>query len=319
MKRLVIGIFAAIVVIVLFIVLCTFVRRPYEVVLLDRWGRLIPEESQSRIAYNWYLKMPWDGVVRIDSRLHLKTLPLQEFVTAKKEPVSVRPFAVWRIVDAVKFRQKAGGSDQVAEGIMEERIRALVGQTFGKHQLEEFFNTDPNTEAHLREVETKIATDATKGSDDGKIPGINDLGIEIADIGFSRVAFPPGNTDAVYTRMVAALNEQARSYEAEGVKVASITRSDGALQAAKIRSEAISAAEQIRGEGDREANEIITSVATTDATREFYQYWKSLEFLKASLVKNNILVLSTDNPIVKALFVAPTKNSPPPGQQAPAK
>ena len=46
MKRVVIGIFSAVVLFILFVVLCTFVQRPYEEVLLDRFGTLIPQSQQ---------------------------------------------------------------------------------------------------------------------------------------------------------------------------------------------------------------------------------------------------------------------------------
>ena len=133
MKRVVIGIFSAVVLFILFVVLCTFVQRPYEEVLLDRFGTLIPQSQQARIMYNWYFKLPFDSVIRVDKRLHLKTLPLKEFVTAKSDPLNVRTFAVWRIVNPVAFRQKASGSDERTEQIMEQRDpgpdRPGTGQT----------------------------------------------------------------------------------------------------------------------------------------------------------------------------------------------
>src|SRR4051794_39573060 len=123
MRRVVIGIFTAIVVVILFMVLCTFVKRPYETVLLLRFGRLIDEQQQSRIAYNWFFKMPTDSIVRIDKRLHLYTGPLQQVATSNREPISVRTFAAWRIVDPIKFYQTTGGSDQKAKDIIDQKMR----------------------------------------------------------------------------------------------------------------------------------------------------------------------------------------------------
>jgi modulator of FtsH protease HflC len=317
MKRIVIGIFSAIVLFILFVVLCTFVRKPYEEVLLDRFGSLIPEGQQARIMYNWYFKLPFDSVIRIDTRLHLKTLPLKEFVTAGRNPVNVRTFAVWRIVDPVAFRQKASGSDDVAEQIMEQRLLGLIGQELGEHQLDEFFSTNPDTDKKVSAIETGIAQQATNGSKDGKTPGLREIGIEIADIGFSRMAFPPSNTEAVFNRMVSDLKTQASTYENEGLQQAEINRTNGILKATETRSDAIAEAQKIRGEGDREALEILAKVNNTDAAREFYQYYKSLDFLKTALAKNTVLVLSTDNPILKALFQAPQTSTTRPGVGAP--
>jgi len=308
MRRLVIGMFSAIVLLILFVVLFTFVRRPYEDILLDRFGTLIAQNQQSRIMYNWYFKWPTDSVVRIDRRLHLKTLPLQEFVTSGAEPVNVRTFVVWRITNPTAFRQKANGSDERAEEIIQTSILSLVGQEMGSHKLDEFFNTDPNTEQHTRALENKIAVNATNGFDNGKskpIPGLKDIGVEIADIGFSRMAFPPDNSNSVYQRMVAALNEKARGYESSGLKEADIIRAEGQRKASEIVESAKVEAGKIKGEGDREALKILADVNTTEAAREFYQYWKSLDFLKASLTKNSILVLSTEDSFISRLFKAP--------------
>jgi regulator of protease activity HflC (stomatin/prohibitin superfamily) len=135
-------------------------------------------------------------------------------------------------------------------------------------------------------------------------PGLDNIGIEIADVGFSRLAFPPANTEAVYGRMVADLNQKSVQYQAEGMATASVLEQNGITEAKTIVGEATSKAGGIRGDADRQALEIISGVAKTDAQREFYQYWKSLDFLKASFAKNTILVLSTDSPLWKRLFGA---------------
>ena len=77
MRRVMLGVIGFLVLAVLFIVLCTFVKRPYERVLLLRFGSLVEEPGQARICYNWYLKFPTDSVVRFDTRLHLYTGPLK--------------------------------------------------------------------------------------------------------------------------------------------------------------------------------------------------------------------------------------------------
>src|ERR1043165_9150785 len=101
MKRAVLGIFAAVVLLILFVVLCTFVRRPYERVLIDRFGTLIDPGQKGTIAYNWYFKLPTDSLVRVDTRLHMEPLPFIEYTTQLNEPISVRAFIVWRITDPI--------------------------------------------------------------------------------------------------------------------------------------------------------------------------------------------------------------------------
>ena len=80
----------------------------------------------------------------------------------------------------------------------------------------------------------------------------------------------------------------------------------GDTEATKIRSEAVKQAERlIRGQGDRQALEILAAVQQSPSARDFYQYWKSMEFVKTSLAKNTVFVLPTDTDWLKSLFVAP--------------
>ncbi len=308
MRRLVLVIFSVVVVGVLFLVLCTFVRRPYEKVLLDRFGNIIEEKDQTRIAYNWYLKMPTDSVIRMDTRLHMYTSALQEVVTGGSEPISVRTYAAWRVIDPVKFYRTTGGSDERAKQIMGQKISGLVQSKLASHKLDEVFNLD-EMKVHTKDIEAEVASEVTAGSRDpasgAMSAGIQDQGLEIVQIGFSRLAFPPANAEFVYRRMAAERNEQATKYRSEGESEANALKQQGDTDATKIRSEAVKQSEEIRGQGDRQALEILAGVQQSPAARDFYQYWKSMEFIKTSLAKNTIFVLPTDTDWLKSLFVAP--------------
>ncbi len=309
MRRVIIGVFTAVVLAILFVVLCTYVRRPYEEVLLNRFGTLIGQDRQARIAYNWYFKLPTDSVVRIDTRLHLYTGPLQQMATANKEPISIRTFAAWHIVDPVKFYQTTGGgSDQRAKEIMEQKLLGLVQGKLASHTLDELFNTD-EAKVHTGKIEDEVAIEATgsreKLATGARADGLLDQGLEIVEVGFSRMAFPPVNAAAVYSRMVSDLNVRAALYDSQAQQAVAVSRSAAENKANEIRAKALADAEIIRGEGDREALEIIAQVQNTEAAEQFYRYWKSLDFVKSSLAKNTILVLSSDSDWLKAVFRAP--------------
>ncbi|MGN6370198.1 MAG: SPFH domain-containing protein [Phycisphaerae bacterium] len=318
MRRTVIGVFTAIVVVILFLVLCTFVRKPYEYVLLDRFGHIIDQPQQMHIAYNWYLKLPTDNVIRIDTRLHMDTTPLQEVVTAGSDAISVQTYSAWRIKDPIKFYRTTGGSDTRAKQIMEQKMTGLVQAKLASHTLEEIFNND-DAKIHTDEIEREVADEATHGSPDGaggRTAGVEDQGLEIVQIGFSRMAFPPANADAVYARMAAERYKQAAAYKSQGDSDANRIVKKGEADAAGIRAEAQKQAGEIRGDGDRKALEILAGVQQSPSARDFYEYWKSMEFVKSSLAKNTYLVLPTDADWLKALFTAPTAVNPQTQQQA---
>jgi membrane protease subunit HflC len=310
MRRVILMAISAVVVLVLVLVLCTYVKRPYEKVLLTRFGSLVEEKDQTRIAYNWYLKWPTDSVVRFDNRLHLYTGGLVEATTANSEPISVQAFAAWRIVDPKKFYTMTGGSDKKAEQMIEAILKSLVQGSVPAHTLDEFFNSD-EAKIHTAKIEDDIARSATDDIKDKdgtvKTPGLGSMGIQIAEIGFSRIAFPPNNATAVYERMVAELSKKAVDYQAQGLAEANNIVAEGKLAAAKAREEATREAAAIMGKADAEALKVLADVQKTPQAMEFYQYWKSLEFVKTSLAKNTVLVLSSNSDILKAVFHIPAK------------
>jgi regulator of protease activity HflC (stomatin/prohibitin superfamily) len=157
---------------------------------------------------------------------------------------------------------------------------------------------------HTDQIEAKVAQDATKG--DGKTTGISDQGLEIVQIGFSRMAFPPANAVPVYYRMAAERQAEAQKTLSEGEADANATRARGQTEAITIRSEGVKIAEEIRGKGEAEALAKLQEVQQSKEAREFYQKWKALEFVRNSLTKNTYLVLSTESDWLKSLFTAPT-------------
>ena len=305
MRRVVISLFTAVVLVIVFLVLCTFVRRPYERILLDRFGHIIDQDQQARIMYNWYFKLPTDNVIRIDTRLHMYTTPLQEVVTAGSEPIAVSTYAAWRITDPFKFYKTTSGNDTRATAIMSQKLSGLVQSKLANHKIDEIFNTD-ESKLHTAEIERQVAEEATKGVAGGASAGIQDQGLEIVQIGFSRIAFPPNNANAIYNRMASERMKQASLYKSQGESDAARTRAEGEAEASNLRSQAQVQAGQTRGDGDRKALEILAGVQQSPAARDFYEYWKSMEFVKSSLAKNTYLVLPTDADWLKSLFSAPT-------------
>ncbi len=102
------------------------------------------------------------SVVRMDTRLHMYTSPLQEVVTAGSEPISVRTYAAWRIMDPVKFYKTTTGNDDRAKQIMGQKISGLVQAKLASHKLDEIFNLD-DKKVHTNEIEADVAEEASTG------------------------------------------------------------------------------------------------------------------------------------------------------------
>ena len=313
MRRFIIAAISVVVLAVLFFVLCTFIRRPYERILLVRFGAIVKEKDQTQLVYNLYFKWPTDRVVPIDQRMHLYTSPLKQVRMGSKESISVRTFAAWRIEDPEKFYNTTGGSDSRAMDIIGQKIVGLTGGKLSSRNLDEIFNVNLE-KVKSGQIEADIAREATGGYSDlknpaVKVPGLEEQGIRIVQVGFSRISFSPNNADDVYRRMSEERKVQALAYLAEGAAKASEIRGEGLKVASAIRAEAVEKSEKLRGEGDAKALSILAGVQQDPTARDFYQYWKSMDFYKSSFTKNTYIVLSTESDLLKNLFVVPKTGS----------
>ena len=313
MRRLVLGIFAVVVVGILFLVLCTFVRRPYEKVLLDRFGNIIEEKDQRRIAYNWYFKLPTDSVVRMDTRLHMYTSPLQEIVTGGSEPISVKTYAAWRLMDPVKFYRTTRGSDDRAKQIMGQKISGLVQSKLAGHKLDEIFNLD-ESKVHTQEIEAEVAREVSRRARPIPRTGGNQRRNSATGVGdradrFFASGVPAGQCGVCLSAHGRGTQRAGHKISQQGDSEANALKQQGDTDATKIRSEAVKKSEEIRGQGDRQALGDSGGVQQSPAARDFYQYWKSMEFIKTSLAKNTIFVLPTDTDWLKSLFVVPVNRA----------
>jgi membrane protease subunit HflC len=291
MKKLTIGIILVAVVGVLFLELFTFVARPYQTVLIDRFGKIIAKPT--RIAYNWYLCWPTDRIVRMDMRLHLYQSDNREVSTREGEPISLRTFAVWKIVNPVLYYRRLPEGTLEAQRYLNQKIEGQVLKVMGRYSLDQLFNVDAvkikMTQAEDR-VQSRVNQDMQK------------LGLKVVKIGFSRVTFPPRVAVAVYRRMTAEREKIADKYISEGESQSRAIEAKGEAEAAEIRSTADKQAEEIRGQGDAKAYAILNAAQNTPAAQAFYRFWKSLELFKASMGQSTYWVLTPNNPITAPLF-----------------
>lgn len=298
MRRISIIILSFVVLLVLFFTLCTFKERPYEKVVLDRFGRVI--ESPVRIAYGWYLCLPTDKVVRLDTRLHLYQSSMRQIATRNKEPIAVKVFAAWQISEPSLFYRSFKGSDIDAQAFIDGKITSVVANLISNHELVQVFNTD----------ESKVVTGQMESAVTESVNSqVADQGLHVAQVGFSRMAFPPSVARSTYERMTAERMRNAAIYRSEGDSEATKIRAAGDSEATIIRSAADAKAAALRGEGESEAIKILAEAQTSEA-RDFYRFWRSLELFKSSLGKGTYVVLTPDDPIVAPMFQVPGGKEP---------
>jgi membrane protease subunit HflC len=291
MRKLAIGTIVSVVVVVLFCELCTVVAKPYQKILLDRFGEIVSHPT--RICYNWFLCYPTDRVIRLDMRLHLYQSDNREVSTSAGEPISIRTFALWKIINPVLYVDRLPGGTPAVQRYLDNKIQSAVLKQMGHYTLDEMFNVDVK-KLKMQQAEENIQHKVNSG--------MQSLGIDVVKVGFARMTFPPDVAARVYQRMTAERNKIASEYINQGEKEAQITVAQGSEQATEIRSAASKQAAIIRGQADASAYAILNSVQETPQARQFYRFWKSLQLFQNSMGDTTYWVLTPNNPVTEPLF-----------------
>ena len=233
-----------------------------------------------------YFKLP-NPIQRItvfDDRLLDYDANPEDIYTKDKKILVLDNYARWRIVNPLLFLQTLRTT---AEGLarLDDIIYSEMRKELGQHELTEVIAT--NREELMRLV--------TRRSDEAA----QVYGIKVLDVRIKRADLPPENEAAVFNRMRAERDREAKGYRAEGQEEALKIRAQTDLAATRINAEAYEKSQGIRGQGDAEALGIYAE-AYKDAAR-FYKFVRTLEAYEKSLNEKTVLVLPTDSEFLKYL------------------
>ena len=209
------------------------------------------------------------------------------------EPISIRTFALWKIVNPVFYVDRLPGGTPAVQRYLDNKIQSAVLKQIGHYTLDEMFNVD------VKKLKMQQAEENIQQKVDA---GMQSLGIDVVKVGFARMTFPPDVAARVYQRMTAERNKIASEYINQGEKRAQIRIAKGREQATEIRSAASKQAAIIRGEADASAYHILNSVQETPQARQFYRFWKSLQLFQSSMGNTTYWVLTPNNPVTEPLF-----------------
>ena len=193
--------------------------------------------------------------------------------TKDKKILRLDNYARWRIADPLLFLQVLRTE---SEGIsrLDDIIYSELRKELGQHELSEVVST--NREELMRIV-TERSNEAAKT-----------YGIEVVDVRVKRADLPPENEAAVFERMRAERDREAKAYRSEGEEQALRIRAETDLEAAQIMAQAYEEAQRFRGEGDAEALRIYATAY--QGAEEFFQFTRTLEAYEKSVDSETVLV-----------------------------
>jgi len=267
--------------------LSSYVVSERETVIVTQFGEVVRTVEKPGA----YFKLPWiiHKVNRFDKRLNVLKTQLIQVLLGDKNPIIVDFYIAWRIGEPIKFFQslsyKSNAEQKLNEMIVSELNRILSG-----YGIDNVINTDQK-QMKLTEIQEKLLANSGAVAKDN-------YGIEIVQIGISRINYPDVVTEAVYGRMASEREKEADKLRAEGREEATKIRSKADRQTKEILAAAYKESEIIKGKGDKEAMRIYGEAYGQDP--EFFDFLKSLEAYKEILWQST-LILSTDSELFKYL------------------
>jgi membrane protease subunit HflC len=122
-------------------------------------------------------------------------------------------------------------------------------------------------------------------------------GISVVDVRIKRIDLPPENQQAVYARMRAERDRQAKKYRSEGQEAAIGIRATADRERTIILAEAYRKAHTIQGQGDAEAARIFAAAFEQDP--EFFDFIRTLEASRKALANDTMLVMSPQSELLR--------------------
>jgi membrane protease subunit HflC len=232
-----------------------------------------------------YFKVPFiQDVTYFDKRLLDYDSSPQEVITQDKKTLFIDNFAKWRIVDPLKVFQ-AFQTQRGALRRLDDIIYSELRVELGRHDLPDIVS---KTRSEIMAIVTQRANEKAAV-----------YGLEIHDVRIKRADLPEQNEKAVFARMQAERERQAKQYRAEGAEEAQKIRSDAEKDREILVAGAYKESEQIRGDGDAKAFKTYSSAYRQDP--RFFEFTRSMEAYKKTFAHNSTMVLTPDSEFLKYL------------------
>ncbi len=232
-----------------------------------------------------HVKLPFiQNVIRFDARILDYDARSAEALTSDKKAIVLDNYARWRIINPLQFYRTlrtVPGAQARLDDVVYSQLRAQVG----RHTLTEVVSSKRSS----------IMTDVTRRTSEI----MKEYGVEVVDVRIKRTDLPAENQRAIFGRMRAERERQAKQYRSEGVEEATKLRSGADREKAVLMAEAGRRSSVIRGEGDAEAARIFAGAFSQ--APEFYAFQRGLEVLRKGLQDTSKMVIAGDDPVMSPL------------------
>lgn len=257
-------------------------------VCVMRFSEIVRVDDTSGLHF----KLPFvDTTLTFPKTTMIYDIPPSEVLTSDKKNMTVDSYIIWEIGDPKTFYRSLGTTSEA-----EARLNAVT------------YNSIMNLMGKLEQADIINMDDASERNDiyEGITKEVSTLceayGINVLDVKIKRFDLPDNNEQAVYERMISDRNQIAEKYTADGNYEASIIRNDVDKQVNIVISNAEAEAARLEAEGEQEYMRILAEAYDTSDKKEFYEFMRALDALKASLSgEDKTVILDSDSALGKIL------------------
>jgi membrane protease subunit HflC len=229
--------------------------------------------------------------------------------TKDKRFIWVDTYARWRITDPLLFFQRLH-DEEGAQSRLDDILDGETRNTIAKHELIDLVRSTNRPFVVAEDVAELSQPEAAERVEFGRDKltaevlqnarrRTGDLGIEILDYRIKQINYVDEVRQEVYARMISERKRIAERYRSEGAGEAARIAGEKDRQLRVIESEAYRTAQEIQGKADAEAADIYAAAYNRDP--DFYRFLKSMGTLQESFDAETVLVLSTENELLRYL------------------
>lgn len=232
------------------------------------------------------VKMPFvQNVVYMDKRLLGLDAPTEEVLAADQKRLVVNAFARYKIVDPLRFYQ-AVGTDAVARSRLGTVVNSSIRRVLGSAPLSSMLTADRSQ--LMRQISDLVNHEAAE------------MGIEMVDVRIKRADLPEATSVAIYRRMQAEREREAKEIRAQGFETSQRIKSRADRERTVLIAEAKRDAEVLRGQGDAQSIAIFAEAFGRDI--DFFTFYRSMQAYREALgAANTTFVMSPDSEFFRFL------------------
>ncbi len=280
-QNIILGIGGAVVVLLMMGASPFFILDLTETAIVVRLGKPISTVTEPGLKF----KVPFiEDVHYFDKRLLDYDVPPQDVITLDKKTIRIDNYGKWKIRDPLKVYE-AFQTQRRALNRLDDIIYSELRVELGKHTLTEIVSLN---RTELMKTVTEAA--GSKASA---------YGIEILDVRIKRADLPDQNEKAVFARMQAEREREAKLYRSQGEEEAQKIRSSAEKEREILLAEADKTAQELMGDGDAAAFSIFATAYKQDP--DFFAFTRTMEAYKQTMNEQSMLVISPDSEFFKYL------------------